>query len=64
MIKYVGKILEAFPEEIKIKSIPMSPALDHLFEVRDDDKQKLLPEELVHSFHHSVAQVLLLCMRV
>ena len=61
MIKYVDKILKVFPEEIgKVSS---SLTSDHLFQVRNDDKQKLLPEELARSFHHSVASLLFLCMR-
>ena len=33
---------------------------NHLFEVRDESEQKLLPEEQARAFHHSVAQLLFL----
>ena len=59
MIKYAGKILRAFPEDPKSKSV--TPAADHLFQIRDQDEAKLLPEEQVELFHHFVAQLLSLC---
>ena len=43
MIKYIKKILKEFPEEIK--SVAATPAVEHLFEVYKDSKDKLLPEE-------------------
>ena len=63
MIKYASKILKDFPEEIT--STRTSPATDRLFDIRDSDdpKKELLPEELATHFHHSVAQLLFLCMR-
>ena len=60
MIKYLEKIFASFPEIIK--SIRDTPAANHLFQVRDDDL-KLLPEEQAQAFHHTVAQLLFLCMR-
>ena len=43
MIKYLAKIFKAFPEEIRTTAA--TPAADHLFEVRDENERKLLPEE-------------------
>ena len=51
MIKYIKKIHEDFPEEIK--SATATPASEHLFTVRKDNKEKLLPEEQALAFHHS-----------
>ena len=42
IIKYIKKIHEDFLEEIK--SSAATPAADHLFDMRDDNKEKLLPE--------------------
>eukprot|EP00957_Ditylum_brightwellii_P111993 8540666-Ditylum_brightwellii.AAC.1 len=58
MIKYIKKIHEEFPEEIK--SVPATPAAEHLFEVCEDNKDKLLPEEQILAFHRTTAQLLLL----
>ena len=52
MIKYLAKIFKAFPE--KIRTAAATPAADHLFEVRDENERKLLPEEQVQAFHHSL----------
>ena len=43
MIKYIKKIHKDFPEEIK--SSAATPDTEHLFDVREDNKYKLLPEE-------------------
>ena len=56
MIKYLKKVLDVFPGEIK-GSTP-SPAADHLFKIRDEAEAKFLPEEQVVAFHHMVAQLL------
>eukprot|EP00957_Ditylum_brightwellii_P192335 14641786-Ditylum_brightwellii.AAC.1 len=58
MIKYIKKINEEFPEEIK--SVAATNAVEHLFEVREDNKDKLLPEEQALAFHHTTAQLLFL----
>ena len=42
MIKYTGKILRSFPENIV--GIVESPAVEHLFKVRDEKEEKYLPE--------------------
>jgi len=41
MIKYIKNIQEEFPEEIKL--VAATPAADHLFCVRKDNKKKILP---------------------
>ena len=62
MIKYLNKVFIDFPEEIK--STHETPAADHLFKTRDDDpERKVLPEEQAQAFHHTVAQLLFMCMR-
>ena len=61
MIKYLKKIFIAFPEEITTTA--ETPAADHLFKVADGEETKLLPEEQAQAFHHTVAQLLFLCMR-
>ena len=50
MIIYVKKIIEEFPEEIK--SAATTPAAEHIFTVRKDNKDKLLPEEQALAFYH------------
>ena len=61
MIKYIKKIHEEFPE--KIKSSAVTPASEHLFDVREGNKDKLLPEEQAQAFHRTTAQ-LFLCAHV
>ena len=56
MIKYLQKVLEKFPEIIK--SIATTHAAEHLFQVRDEEDRKLLPEEQTQHFHNTVAQLL------
>ena len=54
MINYMGEILQAFSKELKSTSATL--LTDHLFQVTDQDKVKLLPEEQAELFHHFVAQ--------
>ena len=61
MIKYPKKIFVAFPE--KIKSTAATPAAEYLFKVAEENMAKLLLEEQKQAFHHTVAQLLFLCMR-
>eukprot|EP00957_Ditylum_brightwellii_P065005 4930891-Ditylum_brightwellii.AAC.1 len=58
MIKYIKKIHEEFPEEIK--SVAVTPAVEHLFEICTDNKDKLLPKEQALAFHRTTAQLLFL----
>ena len=62
MIKYAHKVLETFPEVVKTTA--SSPVLDYIFQSRDETDQRLLSEQEAYHFHHSVAQLILLCMRV
>ena len=62
MKQYAEKIIECFPEETGL-STAATPAADHLFQIRDKKGAKLLPEEQAVHFHHTVAQLLFVCMR-
>ena len=55
MIKYAKQIEEDLLEEI-ITTAP-SFAVDHLFQVRNNNKQKLLPEEQAQAFCCSTARL-------
>ena len=61
MIKYIKKIHEDFPEEIK--SAAATPAAEHLFDVCKHNKDKLLPEEQTLAFHCTTSQLLFLSAR-
>ena len=61
MIKYLTKVLEEWPEELRGSKI--NPRPDHLFTIRDNDDWELLPKELASQFHQTVAQLLFLRMR-
>ena len=43
MITYASQILDDFPK--MITSAHISPAVEHLFKIREESKRKLLPEE-------------------
>ena len=62
MRQYVKKIIKNFLEDICL-STAATPAMDHLFQIQDANKAKLLPEEQAIQFHCTVAQLLLVCMR-
>ena len=57
MIKYINKIHEDFPEEIK--SSAATQAAENLFDVREDNKYKLIPEEQAQEFHRTTDQFFL-----
>ena len=61
MIKYLQKIIEEWPEQLT--ATKTNPASDHLFTVRDEKDQELLPAEMASQFHRTTAQLLFLCMR-
>jgi hypothetical protein len=61
MIKYLKKVMTDFPEAIT--STAATPAADHLFDIRDEEEAKWLPEEQAQAFHRSVAQLLFLSAR-
>ena len=59
MIKYIKKIHEYLPEQIK--SSAATPAAEHLFDLCEDKQDHILPEEKSRAFNHSIAQLLFLC---
>ena len=61
MEKYLRGIIDDFPEEIR--GIARTPASEHLFKVREDNKEILLSKTKARAFHHSVAQLLFSSMR-
>ena len=62
MHKYLDGIIDDFPELVKGKCA--TPAAEHLFKVQEASEARHLPKEQVIAFHHSVAQLLSLSMRV
>ena len=46
-----------------MKSSAATPADDHLFYVREDNKYKLISEEEAQAFHRTTAQLLFMCAR-
>jgi len=60
MFLYIDGILEHFPDVINNTSL--TPAVRYYFKVREN--RKLLNEDQTMIFHHTVAQLLLLRMRV
>ena len=61
IIKYLTKVLEEWPEELRGSKI--NPHSDNLFTIQEDEDRELLPEELASQFHRTAAQLLFLCMR-
>ena len=61
MSKDLQKIIEEFPETLR--GTKASPARDNLFDIREEEDRKLLPEEQASQFHRTVAQLLFRCMR-
>jgi hypothetical protein len=60
MMEYIKDIIKNFPEEIT--GTKTSPAMDHLFTVRNPSLAKVLPEEQAMVFHCTMAQLLFLSM--
>ena len=58
MMEYIKTILNNFPEESM--GSKTSPAVDHLFTVRDPSLANMLPEEQVMAFNRATAQLLFL----
>ena len=61
MFQYLDGVIDEFPELITGKA--ETPAADHLFNVRDADEAKYLPEEKAVAFHHTTARFLFLSSR-
>ena len=62
MIPFVHQIIKEFPKAITY--LAPTPAAEHLFQVHNDMGHKLLPEEQAIAFHHTMAQLLFLSIRV
>ena len=62
MIPYVKEIIRKFPEEVVI-SIATTPAAEHLFQVRNQQEAKLLPEGQAIQFHCNVMKILFVSTR-
>lgn len=56
MIKYLSEMIKEWPEELKGHKV--NPHGDHLFNIRADEDQKLLQEEMARQFHRTTAQLL------
>ena len=61
MMEYIKNIINDFLEEIV--GMKTSPAMDHLFTVRDPSLAKVLPEEQAMAFNRTTAQLLFLSAR-
>jgi hypothetical protein len=61
MIKYLAKIIRGFPEKITTSAV--TPAAEHLFDIRPDEERRCLPEEQAMAYHRTVAQLLFLSGR-
>ena len=61
IIKYVKKVIMGFPEAASGSLV--TPAANHLFQVRDSSEENLRPEHKAWVFHHTVAQLLFLSAR-
>ena len=61
MIKYLQKIIEGFLETLRGEKT--SPVRNNMFEIREEEDIKLLPEEQASQFHRTVTQFFFLCMR-
>ena len=56
IIKYLTKVLEQFPEELRGAST--TPEANHLFQVIGEDEANFLEEDQDDIFRHSVAHLL------
>ena len=61
IFKYLDIIIDEFPELITGKA--STPAADHLFNVKDANEAKYLPEEKAVAFHHNTTKLLFLISR-
>ena len=50
MIKYIKDMIDALPKEFK--TMATMPAFDDLFQICDQAKARLLPEEMAMEFYH------------
>jgi hypothetical protein len=61
MVEYLKNIIAELPEVIQGKAA--TPAMDHLFQIKDEKEAQPLPKEQALAFHHTVAQLLFMVMR-
>ena len=61
MVDYLKGVMEDFPEVITGRSI--SPAANHLFQVRPEDERMILNKERSTASHHTMAQLLFVTSR-
>ena len=54
MVDYVKDVINDFPEDIGRRSYK-TPAAGHLFQVREENDKRVLPEEQAVQFHHTIA---------
>ena len=62
MFKYLQNVINKFPEVITDRAASL--AHDRLSEIRDKKKAKKLSKEQALAFYHSMAQLLVIAMRV
>jgi hypothetical protein len=61
MMGYLRNVINSFPGATFGNA--STPAADHLFSVSKEDEARLLEEERVLGFHHTIAQLLFMSMR-
>jgi hypothetical protein len=61
MVNYLKSVIAEFPEMITGKAA--TPAVNHLFTVRDKKEARALKEERALVFHHTVAQLVFMSTR-
>ena len=62
MDDYIAKVLKGVPGEIFETALSLT--VEHLFQVRDEKEQKVLPEEQGSIYHHMVVQLLFAAFQV
>ena len=59
MVTFPKKTIGEFPEAMTGSAT--TPAVEHLFRVREEDERKMIDEERAQAFHDAVAQLLFYC---
>ena len=55
MVPYVKESIKNYPEEVRVLTAA-TPAAEHLFQVRNQQEAKSLPEKQAIQFHHNVME--------
>ena len=63
MVDYLKGIIYDFGEVETLTRTAASPAMDHLYAIREESDQKLLDDKRSMEFHHYVAKLLFACPR-